>query len=129
MSTPRDDAGVTTIWAGALIDGTGAEPRRNVVLAIEGGTITRVEDHGDPGSANALDLREYTVMPGLINMHAHTVLPGNGTPLAQAATLPDELLLLQAHANALTALRTGVTTIRDCGGKGILTFRLRDAIR
>ena len=36
---------------------------------------------------------------------------------------------MQAHANALTALHSGVTTIRDCGGKGTLMFRLRDAIR
>jgi len=43
--------------------------------------------------------------------------------------LPDELLLLQAHRNVLTALETGVTTIRDCGGTGVLTFRLREAIR
>ena len=31
--------------------------------------------------------------------------------------------------NALTALHSGVTTIRDCGGKGTLMFQLRDAIR
>jgi imidazolonepropionase-like amidohydrolase len=42
---------------------------------------------------------------------------------------PDEILLLTAYANARTALYSGVTTIRDCGGKGLLTFRLRDAIR
>lgn len=117
--------------AGTFLDGTLAEPRRNVTLTIEGGVVTRVDDAAQrqPRDATALDLSGYTVLPGLINMHAHTMLPGDGTPFAEWMALPDELLLLQAHANALTALHSGVTTIRDCGGKGMLMFRLRDAIR
>lgn len=118
------------IRAGWLVDGTGAEARRDVALAVEGGAIVGVGP-GDGVSAGAevLDLREYTVLPGLINMHAHTILPGDGTPFAEWMALPDELLLLQAQANAMAALHSGVTTIRDCGGKGQLMFRLRDAIR
>jgi imidazolonepropionase-like amidohydrolase len=118
------------IRAGWLIDGTGAEPRRNVALTVEGGVVTRVAAWGEAARGMpVLDLGEYTVLPGLINMHAHTILPGDGTPFAEWMALPDELLLLQAGANALTALHSGVTTIRDCGGKGRLMFRLRDAIR
>ena len=130
MREMRDAGGTTTIRAGWLIDGTGTEPRRGVVLTIEHGVITRLGGDGDiPRDAAVLDLGEYTVLPGLINMHAHTVLPGDGTPFEEWMQLPDELLLLQAHANALTALQSGVTTIRDCGGKGTLMFRLREAIR
>jgi len=129
MSAITEMVSATAIWAGTLIDGTGAEPQRNVLLTIDDGKLTGVEPNGDPGHRAVLDLREYTVLPGLINMHAHTVLPGDGTPLAQCMELPDELLLLQAHANTSLALQSGVTTIRDCGGKGTLTFRLRDAIR
>jgi imidazolonepropionase-like amidohydrolase len=118
-----------TIRAGRLIDGTGAEPQRNVHITIENGIIVRTGPESTPPRGELLDLGEYTVLPGLINMHTHTVLPGDGTPFAQWMELPDELLLLQAYRNALTALESGVTTIRDCGGKGTLTFRLRDAIR
>ena len=119
-----------TVRAGWLIDGMGGEPQRDVVLRVEGGVITHVEPEvGLPRVARPIDLSEYTVLPGLINMHAHTILPGDGTPFAEWMALPDELLLLQAHTNALAALRSGVTTIRDCGGKGQLMFRLRDAIR
>lgn len=119
-----------TIRAGWLIDGTGGEPRRDVALTVEGGAITRVVAASAVSvDGPVLDLGEYTVLPGLINMHAHTMLPGDGTPFAEWMALPDELLLLQAHANALAALHSGVTTIRDCGGKGQLMFRLRDAIR
>lgn len=120
---------ITVARVGWLIDGTGAEPRRDVVLTIDDGVITHLSESGAAPRGAMLDLGEYTVLPGLINMHAHTVLPGDGTPFAEWMELPDELLLLQAHRNVLTALETGVTTIRDCGGKGVLTFRLREAIR
>ncbi len=130
MSITPTPGAITAIRAGTLIDGTGAEPQRDVLLTIEDGTLhPRRSERGAARARRVLDLREYTVLPGLINMHTHTVLPGDGTPFAQWMELPDELLLLQAHTNALTALYSGVTTIRDCGGKGILMFRLRDAIR
>jgi imidazolonepropionase-like amidohydrolase len=128
MAAERID-GTTMVRVGKLIDGTGAEPRRNVALTVEEGVITRVGGADTLPRGPVLDLAEYTVLPGLINMHTHTVLPGDGTPFAEWMELPDELLLLRAHRNVLTALETGVTTIRDCGGKGILTFRLREAIR
>jgi imidazolonepropionase-like amidohydrolase len=38
-------------------------------------------------------------------------------------------LLLRGVANARQALGTGVTTVRDLGGRGGVTFRLRDAIQ
>jgi len=121
---------VVAIRAGWFIDGTGMEPRRDVLITIENGVISRVADAREvPRDVMVFDLSDHTVLPGLINMHAHTVLPGDGTPFEEWMELPDELLLLQAHANALSALHSGVTTIRDCGGKGTLMFRLRDAIR
>ncbi|HET9014165.1 MAG TPA: amidohydrolase family protein [Thermomicrobiaceae bacterium] len=119
----------TTVIAGRFIDGTTAEPRRGARLTLDGGRIIAVEPATGPAGDGALDLSEYTVLPGLINMHAHTILPGDGTDFGAWMELPDELLLLQAQANGLAALRSGVTTIRDCGGKGTLMFRLRDAIR
>lgn len=124
------EAGTTHIRAGRLIDGTGAEPRKNVTITVDHGVITHVDANGATANdGDTLDLSSFTVMPGLINMHAHTVLPGDGSSFEAWMEHPDEILLLTAFANARTALYSGVTTIRDCGGKGLLTFRLRDAIR
>ncbi len=118
------------ILAGTFLDGTLTEPRRGVTITIEGGVISAITDGTEPPrDATVLDLREQTVLPGLINMHAHTVLPGDGTSVESWSTLPDELLVLKAAANASAALQSGATTIRDCGCKGQTMFRLRDAIR
>lgn len=117
------------IRAGRLIDGTGATPRENVYVTVELGMIIGVDEAEPTTSGDVLDLSDYTLMPGLINMHAHTVLPGDGTSFEAWMEHPDEFLLLAAFANARTALHSGVTTIRDCGGKGDVMFRLRDAIR
>lgn len=118
------------VRAGTLIDGSGAEPQREMALTVERGMVMHVGPwDAAPRDLPQLDLSDFHVLPGLINMHAHTILPGDGTPFAEWMALPDELLLLQAHANAMAALHSGVTTIRDCGGKGQLMFRLRDAIR
>lgn len=119
----------TVIRAGRLIDGTGTEPRENVTVTVENGMITNVSESGSHHSGDVLDLSDYTLMPGLINMHTHTVLPGDGTSFEAWMENPDETLLLKAFANARTALHSGVTTIRDCGGKDELMFRLRDAIQ
>jgi imidazolonepropionase-like amidohydrolase len=130
MTETNQSAETTAILAGTLVDGTGGEPCRDKAIFVKDGTITGVCGADSvPRGAEVLDLREYTVLPGLINMHAHTMLPGDGTPFAEWMALPDELLLLKAHANATVALHSGVTTIRDCGGRGQLMFRLRDAIR
>ena len=126
----RGQAETIAVFAGTMIDGMGTEPQQDVTLMVENGIITSIKNgSGAPRGTKVLDLHEQTVLPGLINMHAHTMLPGDGTPFAEWMEVPEELLLLQAHANSLTALSSGVTTIRDCGGKGTVMFRLRDAIR
>jgi imidazolonepropionase-like amidohydrolase len=129
-ATTAAATGRVAILAGTFLDGTLAEPRRGVTILIEDGIIRAITDGTEPPrDATVLDLREQTVLPGLINMHAHTVLPGDGTSVESWSILPDELLALKAGANANAALQSGVTTIRDCGGKGQIMFRVREAIR
>jgi cytosine/adenosine deaminase-related metal-dependent hydrolase len=56
---------VLAVRAGALIDGTGAAPARNVTILIENGRITRVgAGIAVPPGARTIDLSNRTVLPG-----------------------------------------------------------------
>lgn len=69
-----------------------------------------------------------TILPGLVNCHSHLVMPGDGTRIEEAMDTGNDMLLLRAARNASRALRAGVTTLADLGGRDDVTFALRDAI-
>ena len=128
-----DQQSELVITAAQVIDGTGQEPIRDGAVLVEGGTITAVGRQEEFGSrleqGGRLDFPEATLLPGLIDCHSHLVLWGDGSiPFASIQDEPDERLLLRAAANARVALERGVTTLADLGGRGTLTFALRDGI-
>jgi imidazolonepropionase-like amidohydrolase len=117
------------VRAGRLIDGTGAEVQEDRALNVvdkhilEVGAGSRI-----PSDADVLDLRGYTLLPGLIDAHVHLVFSASTNALADVLADDDQMLLLRGVAGARQALRAGITTVRDLGGRGGVTFRLRDAI-
>jgi imidazolonepropionase-like amidohydrolase len=69
-----------------------------------------------------------TLLPGLINMHTHLTLASDNTPfLAYMDSHSDVALALQGAHNAAASLRAGVTTVRDCGSRGLTVLDLRSA--
>jgi imidazolonepropionase-like amidohydrolase len=84
---------------GTVIDGTGAEPIPNAVVAIRGERIVAV-GRGDqiviPPGTLMRDVRGMTILPGFINAHAHT----HSLKMEQLKDWP----------------RAGVTTVRDLQG-------------
>ena len=75
-----------------------------------------------------MDLSSLTVLPGLFDCHVHLVFSYSPHPLGDLLAEDDQQLLLRGVAGARQALRAGITTVRDLGGRGGVTFRLRDAI-
>lgn len=117
------------IRAGRLIDGTGAGVQRDRALYVEDGLITGVGAAGDaPADAELVDLSGLTVLPGLFDCHVHLLFSYSPYPLGDLLAEDDQQLLLRGVAGARQALRAGITTVRDLGGRGGVTFRLRDAI-
>ena len=85
-----------------LIDGSGAAPIDADVL-VDGERIARIGPPGSLGDAPAdatLELAGATLMPGLIEPHAHLSFVDQATPHA-FSTIPVEehLLLTLKHAN------------------------------
>jgi imidazolonepropionase-like amidohydrolase len=79
-----------------------------------------------------LDFPGCTILPGLIDTHVHLVMSAldtNEAIIAQVQGESDEQLLQRALGNARAALRAGITTLRDCGGRNRVIQTIRDAIR
>jgi imidazolonepropionase-like amidohydrolase len=120
---------VQVIRAGRLIDGTGDAAQHQRAVYIEDGTITAIGPASEiPLDANVLDLSGSTVLPGLIDCHVHLVFSASSFALGDVLAEDDYQLLLRGVAAARQALGAGITTVRDLGGRGGVTFRLRDAI-
>ena len=104
-----------------LYDGSLNPPKQDVVVLIDGENIEDVVDvrQGkewvDEG-AEWIDASDKYMTPGLIDVHVHLMMKGNGeVPERTLAThTPGEIHLLALN-NALTAMTAGVTTLRDCG--------------
>ena len=67
-------------------------------------------------------------MPGLLDGHVHLVFSALPTALPDILGEDNPRILLRAVHNAQLALRVGVTTVRDCGGRDLMPLKLRDAI-
>ncbi|MBW8192523.1 amidohydrolase family protein [Neiella marina] len=119
------------IHAGQLIDGTGAKPKQQVSIRIEGNRITAVESGyvSPTDDEQLLDLKAKTVLPGLMDMHTH--LSGEITPAyyREKFTLNPPDYAFRSVGYAKDTLLAGFTTVRDLGefSPG-LTTSLRDAI-
>ena len=123
------------VRASRLIDGTGAPPIERPTVVIQGGMIREIHAGGAapkgdrPAGVAELDLPGHTLLPGLIDAHVHLVLPGDGTPFETSVRETDGVLLATAIHNAQTALRAGITTLRDCGSMRDTTLEIRRAQR
>src|SRR5689334_2492830 len=125
------EAQTKAIRFGKLWDGS--KTINDAVVVVEGDKITAVGTGNGavPRGADVIDLRKYTGIPGLIDLHTHITYtwdPDSGTqPLQQPRRDPAVVEQL-AYKNGQLSLETGVTTIRDLGASGGLDIRMRDAI-
>jgi imidazolonepropionase-like amidohydrolase len=68
----RRAGGVVALVGGSVIDGTGAAPRPDCTVLIEGQRIRAVGEGVEvPEGAEVVDVAGHTLVPGLIDMHGH----------------------------------------------------------
>jgi imidazolonepropionase-like amidohydrolase len=124
------------LWNARVIDGTGAQPSASVFIRIEDGRIAELGSVAGEPPDGVADLDGGTLLPGLIDAHAHLssdVLrsPGFGPPPPQHGELPRQRALgyFVLAKTALTLLAAGVTSVRDVGSYDDEALALRDAVR
>ena len=119
-----DQAQVTAIKAGSLVDPETGSVTVNQVILIEGQTIKAIgADVRIPAGAAIIDLSNRTVLPGLFDAHAHlcmTTRKARDGGNYYYTTLIDSnaYRAIQGVANARSMLETGFTTVRDIGNSG-----------
>ena len=123
----------TLLKAARLIDTAREAVQEQAAILLEGDTVRQVGTsetvHAPEGApVHEIDYGDATILPGLVDSHVHLNGIGDGRAGDELATLPDEVLTVQAAENARRHLYSGVTTLRDCGAKNRTTFLLREAV-
>jgi len=119
---------VTRIRARQLVDVVAGEVLRDQLLVVRGERIESVvRDDGEPVD---VDLSNHTVLPGLIDCHAHLigeVESGHGYAALVQRTGAQEAL--SGVRNARDTIMAGFTSVRDVGTfRAFVDVALRDAI-
>src|SRR5262245_3293585 len=127
----KPDTGPVATQCGPLIDGLAAQAAPASTVVIRNGRIESVHAGlAQPTGLPVLDLRDYTCLPGLIDMHTHvteTSEDENDMSVYLRRT-PEEQRALSSKQAGET-LRAGFTTIRNVGNYEAWKDRdLRDAI-
>jgi imidazolonepropionase-like amidohydrolase len=137
---PEAKGAVKVIKGGTLIDGNGGKPLKDPVIVLEGRRIKQVGTKNDvkiPARAEVVDCGKLTLMPGLMDVHLHTMmfncLTFHNYRVAQWEITP-ELQQMYGLFHAQLCFDMGFTTLRDLGlnsSRGLLTAHLcavRDSI-
>ena len=119
----------TIIYTSSYIDVNNKKIVRDSSIIIDDGKISSIEDNfiKDTDNNTVIDLRGYSVMPGLMDMHVHF-----GGEYQSKAKRPikveKETEAIMATAHAVITLKAGFTTVRQVGDSGFVSISLRDAI-
>lgn len=116
------------IHAGSVIAVPGRAPLGPTTVIVKDGRIAELRPgFMDIPDATVIDLRDRTLLPGLIDTHVHFSFAPETRLWSAAIDTPEDVALF-SFSNAKKTLEAGFTTVRDVGSDGYPIHALRDAI-
>ena len=121
----------TLIHAGKMIDGISVTVIENVTLRIKESKIQKIEvGFIDPDPNDTLiDLRDQTVLPGLIDAHVHLTGEYNENSRLKRFISNEADYALDSALYAKKTLEAGFTVVRNLGDTYNVTIALNKAIK
>jgi imidazolonepropionase-like amidohydrolase len=120
----------TLIHAGRVIDGVSARASVKQTIVVEQGRIVAVEAGYREAQVGdqLIDLRDATVMPGLMDMHVHITSEYSRSSELDRFKKNAADVALDGAMFAERTLQAGFTTVRDLGDSFTASLALRNAI-
>jgi imidazolonepropionase-like amidohydrolase len=120
----------TLIHAGLLIDGESQTVAREMTIRVAGADIKSVEKgYAAAGDGDTvIDLKDRTVMPGLMDMHVHLTGEYSRDSRLNRFITNEADYAFDAAKYAKRTLEAGFTVVRNLGDAFNVTVALRDAI-
>lgn len=105
----------TLIYAGRVFDSEGGRMLGPRLILVQDGRIAEIGTAiAVPPGTRRIDLRAYTVLPGLIESHAHLLMDASAPP----AVAGESLRALRGAGHARRYLEAGYTSVRNLGKAG-----------
>ncbi len=120
----------TYIHCGKLIDTKNGKVLNEMTIVVAANKIAAIEkgfQNPNSDQDKIIDLKNKTVLPGLIDMHVHIEHESNPNLYLERFTLNEIDVAFHSTVFAKRTLMAGFTTVRDLGGSGVNTA-LRNAI-
>lgn len=119
----------TYIHAGKLVDVKNGKILNEQTIVIEADKIISVSPGYQSGASedSLIDLKDKTVMPGLMDMHVHIEGETSPTRYVDGFRNNEADIAFQSIHFAEKTIMAGFTTVRDLGGSGV-NIALRNAI-
>lgn len=130
---PCGTGAATLISAARVITRTEAAPVEPGAVLVQGSAITAVGAVDDLAAraptAARVDFPSATVIPGLVNAHAHLAFDVTTDPRPALERCDVDTIARSITANARSVIDAGVTTVRDLGDQAGLVAAFRDQVR
>ncbi|PYT70153.1 MAG: amidohydrolase family protein [Acidobacteria bacterium] len=126
---PMGPERILVLRGGRIFDGTGTAVHEGT-LVIERNKILKILPPSSsdwPKNAEVVDVAGKTILPGLIDLHTHLTYPLTEGEVLKAPSGADATL--RAVEKLRYFLESGITSVRDVGSQGDVTFRLKEWVR